>query len=207
MGALREQVHLLELSNQVQQAIDQTTRDSPHNVDALCALTYPLCSAIAPAARFEMGLYDRTATYFHLKVAVHGDEHLPPMNLPLTPLWSWLGARREPFLAETEAQLAALPFELPPIGQDQQPRSALFVPLPYKGSRGAVGDPGGSLSPADGNSPSDSTPDGEPLAQRGDPPLGAIVLQSPYPRAFRAQDAKRVAVVAEQISLAIQAAA
>jgi hypothetical protein len=209
MGAMREQRDLAVLIHQVDRAIARTVRDAPQDVDALCALTYSLCTAISPAAKFEMGLYDSTATYVHLRVARDGDVQLPPMSIPLTPLWSWLSERREPFLAETEAQLVTLPFELPPIDLERTPRSAMFVPLLHNGTdrtASRAGDPVTAPDTAAGNATTGRALGARSPTSQESYPIGAIVLQSPHPRAYSARDAKRIAMVAGQISLAIQAA-
>ena len=203
---MRQQMDILSFTQRVRQAII----DTPQEVDDLCALAYPLCTEIAQSYKFELGLHDRTLTHVHIRVAVDDCLSLPPMRIPVTPLWAWLSERQEPLLVKTEAQFAALPFTLPPLGKGKAPRSAMFVPLPRPSQQQQMF----SIRARRGST--DKANSGEPLANDlrkavrhsaphpAEHPLGAIVLQSPYPNAFSAQDVTRIAVIAEQLGSAIQ---
>jgi hypothetical protein len=193
------QIDVLNLALQVQQAVLY----APLQVSELCALAYRLCAQSVPLAKFEMGLYESALgseidptpgayaiDHVHLQVATDGATVMPPMRIPLTPLWSWLSEQRAPLLVESREQLEALPFDLPPLEQKHPPQSAILIPL----LRLPLASPG-----------QPQAADGEPDAPLP-PALGGIVIQSPHKNAYQAQDAQHIAVIAGQISLAIQKA-
>jgi len=184
----REQVDMLKLRQEVSQA----AADAVPDVDALCALTYRFCDQAAAPAKFEMGFYNCTLSLVYIRLAVENGSSLPPMSIPQTPLWTWLGDLKEGVLVETEAEIAALPFDLPPLGPGQPPCSAIFAPL-FPAKQQALPLPAEPDAPVDVSGPETATPR----------PIGAIVLQSPVPNDLDAYALARVRVIAEQIGLAI----
>jgi hypothetical protein len=195
---MRGRVEALVFANQVKEAI----ADTPQEVGELCALAYSLCAQVAPATRFELGLYNDTLTQVHVQIVVDDTGRLPPMRIPPTPLWTWLSGREEPVLMNTDAQLAALPFVLPPLGQDRPPQAALFVPMLHV------------LSPRDGQKPGEgpasngdgsAEPSSAPLVEApAGSPIGGIVLQADRPGVFGKRALTSIAIIAEQVGLAIQ---
>jgi hypothetical protein len=175
---LREQIALQSLDQQTIKAIAST----PPQVDDLCALAYTLCDDLAPADKFEIGLY--VGEQVHIRVAVTGDARLPPMSIPRTSLWQWLAECREPIWCPTSIQLAALPVTLPPIVQGTNAQSAVFLPLARTGADKGQGNGGG---PENGF------------------PLGAIVLQSAHAQAFQERDISRLVTVTDRIGAALVA--
>jgi hypothetical protein len=185
----REQNYLLKL----RQEVSEGAVAAAHDVDALCALAYRFCDEAVAPAKFEIGLYDCTQTLVYIRVAVESGSSLPPMSIPQTPLWTWLGELKEGALAETEAEIAALPFEMPPLRSGHLVRAAIFAPLFPAGEHALP-------LPADPTAPSaDASETDEAMPQ----PLGAIVVQSPFPNGLNACAMARVRVIAEQIGLAI----
>ena len=185
----REQVYILKL----RQEVSQGAADAAHDIDALCALAYRFCDEAVAPAKFEIGLYDCTQTLVYIRMAVENGSSLPPMSIPQTPLWTWLSELKEAVLAETEAEIAALPFDLPPLESGHPTRAAIFAPLFSAMEHGLP------LS-ADPTVPSvNASGTEEPMPQ----PLGAIVVQSPVSNGLNACALARVQVVAEQIGLAI----
>jgi len=173
---LQDQLDTLQLTNELR----ETIAAAPPEVGTLCTLAYELCQRLVPAPKFELGLYDVDWLHVNIQVSVNKDTKLPPMRIPITPQWAWLGECSEPQLLLDRAQLAQLPFSLPPIGEDQSPQTAMFVPIT------------GSQTEEDDN-PSP-------------PSIGGIILTASRPDAFTGQDLAHVAVVAELISSAIQRA-
>jgi len=185
----REQVDMLKL----RQEVSQGAAGAVHDVDALCALAYRFCDEAAAPAKFEIGLYNRTLTLVYIRLAVENGSSLPPMSIPQTPLWTWLSELKEGVLAETEAEIAALPFDLPPLGPGQLPRAAIFAPLFSAQQQDQP-------LPAEPATLSVSVPGPEEATPR---PIGAIVLQSPISNGLDARALAYVQVIAEQIGLAI----
>jgi hypothetical protein len=199
--AMRVQIDTLTLRDRVRQAIANT----PRELDALIPLAHRLCREIVRAAKFEIGLYkhhtavdgegDHVAsglqseasdgssfTHVSIQVAVHNNENLPPIRVPITPLWAWLSELREPLLVRTEAQLQQLPFTLPPLNAGKGPQAAMFVPLTsVLLQRGSQED---SKKPAPRQ-------------------IGAFVFQSAHPDAFSISDMEQIALVADQIAAAL----
>jgi hypothetical protein len=184
----REKIDVLELRQEVSQAAAAAGCD----IDGLCALAYRFCDQAAAPSKFEIGLYNCTQTLVYIRLTVENGSSLPPMSIPQTPLWMWLSNLREGMLAETEAEIAALPFELPPLGPGQPPCSAIFVPLflSRQQTLPVPAEPDASVG----------APGPEETTSR---PIGAIVLQSPVPNGLDACALARVQVITEQIGLAI----
>ena len=172
---VRERVAVASFSNHIRRELDEA-----QDADEMCALAYQLCSQVVPAAKFELGLFssvEGAITRVHVKVAVEEGERLPPMRLPLTPLWEWLSSLGAPLLADEE-RLASLPFELSPLGRDNRPvRSAIFAPIPYAAH---------------------AEVDDAPAA-----PLGAMVLLSTHQGALNDGHVGRVAIIAGQLGEAL----
>ena len=166
----------LKTTNRIQAAI----ADTPPQVGALSKLAHQLCQQVVSAQKFELGIYDSTRTSVSIQVAVDGPVKLPPMHIPLTPQWEWIGECREPQLIAEEALLEKLPFSLPPLDDQQRPRSAMFVPIP------------GALQ--------DQDPDPECNEQDS---LGGIVLLSPAADAFSRQDLLHIVEIANQVGTAL----
>jgi hypothetical protein len=185
----REQVYLLKLRQEVSQA----AADAAHDVDALCALAYRFCDEAVAPAKFEIGLYDCTQTLVYIRMAVENGSSLPPMSIPQTPLWTWLSELKEGALAETGAEITALPFALPPLESGHLARAAIFAPL-FPARQQDLPMPAESADPSASVSRTD---DAMPQS------LGAIVVQSSIPNGFNACALARVQVVAEQIGSAI----
>ena len=179
--AVREQITALSFGNQIREAITGT----PREVHALCTLAYELVRENVPSAKFEMGLYDPALAHVNMQIAVHDGQELPPMRVPLTPLWQWLSELEEPVLVrrpeDFDSQILPLPPIRPGIGDAKplEPQSAMFLSLPRI---------------------SDEQEEIEAVA----PPLGAMVLQSPRPNAFGPQDMAQVAIIGQQVGIAIQ---
>jgi hypothetical protein len=173
---LQDQLDTLELTNELREKIEA----APPEVGTLCTVAYDLCQRLVPAPKFELGLYDGDWLHVNIQVSVNNDAKLPPMRIPVTPQWAWLGECSEPQLFLDRGQVAQLPFSLPPIGEDQSPQTAMFVPI----------------------AGSQTTRDDQPLP----PAIGGIVLTASRPDAFTEQDLAHVAVVAELVGNAIQRA-
>jgi hypothetical protein len=123
--AKQAQIDALHAADRIRKDIAAT----PMRPDALSKLAYKLCTEAVPVPKFELGLYDSTYTSVHIQVSVDGDERLPTMRIPLTPQWEWIGECSAPQVFEGEAQMAQLPFSVPPIDHGQPPQAAMFVPL------------------------------------------------------------------------------
>jgi hypothetical protein len=111
--AMRGEIDVLTQSNRISRAIATV----PQEAGALVALAYQLCTEVVTARRFEIGLYttEQSAqingqpdpsspalkkwparlTHVCIQIAVHSDEQLPPMRVPLTPLWLELAQRTQ----------------------------------------------------------------------------------------------------------------
>ena len=176
MHELQDRIDTIELTGEITQAIAQAEPD----IGALCALAHRLCQRFVPLPKFELGLYDNTYTNVNIQVSVNNNEKLPPMRIPITPQWEWLSERDEPHLVLGKALLDQLPFSLSPIGKDQAPESAIFVPIAERGEQGTDGDQETSATA-----------------------VGGIVLLSPHPNAFSERDVARIALVADLIGSAI----
>jgi hypothetical protein len=124
---LQAQIDRLKLEQHISQAIAST----PAQVNALCSLAYQLCIEIAPAAKFELGLYDDSGIQIDIHISASDEGKLPPMHIPITPQWEWLREQHGPLLVQEQAQLEELPFSLPPLDQ-VQPQQAMFIPLGAK---------------------------------------------------------------------------
>ena len=175
--ALQIEIGDLKTTNRVQAAIAAT----PPQVGTLSKLAYQLCQQVVSAQKFELGIYDSSRTSVSIQVAIDGPVKLPPMHIPLTPQWEWIGECREPQLISEEASLEQLPFTLPPFDDQQRPRSAMFVPIP-----GAPAD----QEPAENGDVQDS--------------LGGIVLLSPAADAFSRQDLLHIVEIASQVGTALR---
>jgi hypothetical protein len=130
----QERATSLAFDNEVKEAVARARAE----VGELCALAHQLCAQVVHAPKFELGLYDDTQAAVHIQVAVNGGDKLPAMHLPITPLWEWLGERREPQLLREEIQFKQLPFSLPPI-EGQAPQAAILVPLLSQAQGEALG--------------------------------------------------------------------
>jgi len=156
---LHQQVALYEFRDRVRTRIDA----GPQTVEALCTLARSLCAELAPADRFEIGLYNSTRTQVTLRTTLQDGERLPPTSLPLSPLWEWLSTRDTPLLIADGAASDDLPFSLGPAG-DSSYASAVLAPLVSGLARD--GEPG------------DENDSGQAR------PAGAIVMLSHRERAF-----------------------
>jgi hypothetical protein len=193
--AMRKQIDTLVLTSRVRQIIAST----PHEIEALISLAHELCTEIVTAAKLEIGLYtqerhvsatkspiglDGAFTHVNIQVATHAGKTLPPMHVPITPLWEWISELQEPLLIQDKAQIEQLPVALPPLSQGRDPQAAMFVPL---------------LDTFPAPSSDENTPRKSPL------PIGALVFQSPHPNAFSVSNLTQVTLIAEQVSTAISA--
>jgi hypothetical protein len=239
MNGLQAQIDALTLADRLQQAIT----DCPRQVDALCALGYDFCTHVVATPRFEIGLFESVAartkiasgqetedplslptpsspTHVRIPVSVDGSARLPAMRIPITPQWLWLSERREPYLGESEAHLARLPFALPPIERTHEIRSALLVPLQHTSPREdlspeAVAPPGTQATDtreaepkAVGRQATEGQAAAGPAAKGPQNGLscasfGAIVVGSPHPNAFSPRDARHIVLIADRLSTAI----
>jgi hypothetical protein len=136
LGALMRQACESIRAKQAQlddlRAADRIRKDiaaTPAHTGALSTLAYELCTRAVPVPKFELGLYDSTYTSVHIQVSVDADEKLPSMRIPLTPQWEWIGEMSAPQVIQGRAQIAQLPFSVPPIDHGQLPQAALYVPL------------------------------------------------------------------------------
>jgi len=198
--ALRVQMDTLALRDRIRQAIANT----PRELAPLISLAHQLCGEVIEVAKFEVGLYPRkgkpdqttsgprgevfdrsSLTHVNIQVAAHNGQNLPPMRIPITPLWTWLSELAEPLLVQTEVQLEQLPFTLPPLSGGKGPQATMFVPLVPLAS---------TLSQQDSNEDSQ-----EPAPK----PIGAFVFQSPHPNAFSASDLAQVTLIADLIAAAM----
>jgi hypothetical protein len=175
--ALQTEIDGLKTTNRIQAAIAAT----PPQVGALSKLAYGLCQQVVSAQKFELGIYDSSRTSVSIQVAVDGPVKLPPMHIPLTPQWEWIGTCQEPQLISEEALLEQLPFSLPPLDDQQRPRSAMFVPIP--------------------GAPTEQEPDQESAVQDS---LGGIILLSPAADAFTRQDLSNIIEIASQVGAALR---
>lgn len=176
MHELQERIDTIELTGEITRAIAQAEPD----IGTLCTLAYQLCQQFVPLPKFELGLYDNTYAHVNIQISVNNNEKLPPMRIPITPQWEWLSEREEPHLILGKALLDQLPFSLSPIGKDQTPESAIFVPIAARGEQGPDGDQEAPVTT-----------------------IGGIVLLSPHPNAFSERDVAHVALVADLIGGAI----
>ncbi|MBL7201370.1 MAG: hypothetical protein ISS56_14615 [Anaerolineae bacterium] len=219
----RKQVEVLVLAEQIRQAISST----PPTVGALSRLAYRLCSEITSTPKFEIGLYttehplstekesasipepedeaheQETQSHVHIPLSVVHGEALPPMRVPITACWGWLSQQRRPKLIQNQEQIALLPFDLPPIQRGEAPQAAILAPLQV------VSIDKDSIAQA--RAYEQASPGGEDRddreVERAAPrdPIGALILQSPYPHAFSPSDVDRIALIAGQIAAAIDA--
>lgn len=123
MVVQQEQIEALELRARICESIGET----PLDVSTVSKLAYQLCQQVAPADKFELGLYNPLHTQITIQVSVHGDTQLPAMRMPITPLWEWLSKQSGPQKYGAD-EFTRLPFTLPPLGEIP-PQHALFVPL------------------------------------------------------------------------------
>jgi hypothetical protein len=173
---LEEQVETAELSGQIKEAI----ATAPPELSTLSELAYDLCRQLVPAPRFELGLYDNQHTHVNIQISSNKGVKLPPMKIPITPRWAWLGELGEPQLFQDQAQLEQLPFSMPPI-DDKPAQTAMFVPI----TNGPTTEKGQTVPP---------------------PVIGGIALFAPHPAAFTKQDLVHTALIAERVGIAISQA-
>lgn len=121
--AQQEQIETLDLRARICESIAET----PLEVAQVSKLAYTLCQQVAPADKFELGLYDPLHTQITIQISAQGDTQLPAMRMPITPLWEWLSKQSEP-QTYSAGELDQLPFTLPPLEQIT-PKHALFIPL------------------------------------------------------------------------------
>jgi len=210
----REAAHLA-LCRRVCRAIAETADD----VEGLIALTEQLCTEVAPALGFDLGIYlpehvlsqkalapsspparpiplqgqqsNAPKTHVHIPLAVLDEQRRSPMYIPMTSLWQWLSEQRAPLLASGRDEIERLPFELPPLGKGIPTQSAMFVPLPPE-------------RPASENcaDPVEETRQ-EAEVNAPPPPLGGLVMQSPHPGAFSPSHLDQIALIAYEIGRAL----
>jgi hypothetical protein len=168
--AQQEQIEALDLRARVCESIGET----PLEISKVSKLACTLCQQVAPADRFELGLYDLLHTQITIQVSAQGDTQLPAMRMPVTPLWEWLSKQSEPQRYSGE-DLSQLPFTLPPFEQ-VLPRHVLFVPL---------------------------VPDTPVAEGETNEPTGGIVLQSAADAAYTDKQLAYVAEIAKHITKAL----
>ena len=173
MQDLEEQVETAKLSGQIKEAIAAAHPE----ISTLSELAYDLCQRLVPAPKFELGLYDDRHTHVNIQISANKSVKLPPMKIPITPQWAWLGELGEPQLFQGRAQLEQLPFSLPPI-DDKAAQTAMFVPIT--------------------NGP--ATEKGQTVPS---PIIGGIALFAPHPTAFTQQDLAHIVLIAERVGIAI----
>lgn len=184
--AMREEIEAHVLANRVRQAIATTAPQ----IGALIELAHKLVCELIDPAYFELGLYisrekgarppegeEEEAPQVEIHAVTLDGDPLPPMCIPVTPLWAWLSERNEPLLAQDKIDLAQLPFSLPPMQPGKEPQTALLVPLQAN---------------------STSEPDRPPSA-----PIGGLVLQSTRAGAISASHLKLIALIARHVGPAL----
>jgi len=179
MREMQDHVEMTELASEIAQAI----AEAQPTAGALCGLAHRFCQRAqrAPLPKFELGLYDNTYTNVNIQISVNNTEKLPPMRIPITPQWEWLSEREEPHVVGAQALLDQLPFTLPPIGLEQAPASALFVPIVVPGEPQEEGE----------------SQEAQAVV------LGGIVISSPSPNAFDEGQVARIALVARLVGEAL----
>jgi len=181
MRQMAETIHRLR-ANLTQlmfaRTIQEAVAAAPRDMAALCDLAYDLCTDAVSLSRFQIGLYNYVMGHVHIQVATEGDTRLPPMNLPITPLWQWLSEQQAPMLTDDASELDAPPRQAYPPGTGEQSGTTLFIPLL------------GTQDP--------TIPDNEPF--------GGLILQSAEPGAISPPKAACLVEVAAQVAQAIQAA-
>jgi hypothetical protein len=173
MQDLEEQIETAKLSGQIKEAIAA----APPEVSTLSELAYDLCQRLVPAPKFELGLYDDQHTHVNIQISANNNVKLPPMKIPITPQWAWLGELDEPQLLSSQAQLESLPFSIPPM-DNKAAQTAMLVPI----TNGPTTEKGQTVPP---------------------PAIGGIALFAPHPSAFTQQDLAHTALIAEQVGIAI----
>jgi hypothetical protein len=170
MVVQQEQIEALDLRAKICESLSETSLESSE----LSKLAYRLCQQVAPADKFEMGLYDPLHTQITIQLSAQGDNQLPAMRMPITPLWEWLSKQSEPEQYSGE-ELTQLPFTLPPL-EEASPQHALFVPL---------------------------VPDPADTEDETKEPTGGIVLQSAADTAFTGKQLTYIAEIAKYITKAL----
>ncbi|MBN1640754.1 MAG: hypothetical protein JXA09_05935 [Anaerolineae bacterium] len=110
-------------------AIRRAMLGAPHDLGALSAQAYEICRQLAPASRCELGLFDDLQTHVRILISVQEDDRLPPMRIPVTPLWEWMREHDDLQVYRDGAQLASLSFAMPGLGKDRPTQSAILAPI------------------------------------------------------------------------------
>jgi hypothetical protein len=168
---LQDDIAAREVADQIQQAI----ASAPSELSALSARAYEICHQLAPAHHCELGLLDNLQTHVRILISVQEDEHLPPMRIPLTPLWEWLRGRTEICVSHNRPQIELLPFAMPAASRDQPTQSAILAPICVEEEPGAYNC------------------------------LGGIVLLSPDPDTFGPREARNIATLTAHLARALAA--
>jgi hypothetical protein len=192
IGALRKERDTLAFASYVHRAFAM----APADIQALCDVAYQLCAEWVPSARFEIGLYNTTEEDLHIVLAVHDETpaleenpakgngqptRLPPMRVPVPPLWEWI---RERFPTDVVIAMEGIDDVPAAAPQQESTRSLLIAPLLQ--SRGTA---------------EQESPNGHEVH----PALvGAILLHAPLLTEYEEQDTATVGIVSEALSSALQ---
>ena len=167
-------IQVLAFTARVKQAI----ADAPPNAQTLCKIAGQFCAQVT-SEKCELGLYDAGMSHVHIHVSLEQETSLPPMHIPITPLWKWAADRQVSTLLDSPSQLNELPFNLGPLAAQATPQALLCVPIF-----------------AAHIAPDDILPDAPPS-------LGAIILQSDSPNAFPPPIIERITILASLIGDAL----
>lgn len=169
--AAQEQNETLRLHQRIERAFSAL----PSSIPTLCTLAHQFCQEIVHA-RCETGIFNAALTQVYVQVSSEKNTHLPPMHIPMTTFWSWIGHLQQAQIVPTQISPETLPFPLPKLEGGISPQTALLLPIHNQ-------------------VPADELPS---------PPLGGIVLISEAANAFDQIVIERLTLLAELAATAIR---
>lgn len=171
--AAEEQNETLRLHQRVERAFSKL----PSSIPTLCNLVHQFCHEIAPS-RCETGVFNAAMTQVYVQVSTEKNIPLPPMHIPMTAFWSWIGDLQQAQIVPAQVAPEALPFPLPRLEGGITAQTALLLPIHDK------------------KAATDDLP--------SPPPLGGIILLSETANAFDRITVERLNLLADLAETAIR---